>query len=51
MLRTLRFCLVNNIFIQNFFQFFGVYFYHYIYVIYDWITIIIMGQVSMNITL
>ena len=30
MLQTLRFCLVNNIFIQNFFQFFGVYFYHYI---------------------
>ena len=48
MLRTLRFCLVNNIFIQNFLVYISITIF---YVIYDWITIIIMGQVSMNITL
>ena len=37
MLRTLRFCLVNNIFIQNCFQFFGVYFYHYYILCYTWL--------------
>ena len=51
MLRTLRFCLVSNIFIQNFFQFFGVYFYHYIlcYIRLDYHYH--YGTVSMNITL
>ena len=48
MLRTLRFCLVNNIFIQNFLVYISITIF---YVIYDWIAIIMMAQVSMNITL
>ena len=50
MLRTLRFCHLH-IFIKKFLQFLVYISITIFYVVYDWIAIIIMAQVSMNITL